>query len=130
MQNTVMASIEFYFRGERIAPEALIDLDECLRQENPTPAIYRTLASENRIGIHSHEFDVMILEDIVFSCPAGLACGFVHDGALDLTGLRCLWQQEKIISRLQPIARKHLGIENLDEHPAVKAALIEAFEAR
>ncbi|OIO67933.1 MAG: hypothetical protein COW19_02405 [Zetaproteobacteria bacterium CG12_big_fil_rev_8_21_14_0_65_55_1124] len=129
MENTVLASLEFYFKGNRYEPTAVIDLDVCLRHEEPIQHIYHTLASENGIGLYSYELDVMIMEPIIFSEPRGLAAGFLEDGALDIDGLQKAWQEEAIHRILQPIAHRHLGIENLDEHPALKAALIEAFQA-
>ncbi len=129
MHNTILASIEFYFRGERHTPWAVINLDACMKHEEPMQQIYHILAAENGIGHYSHEFDVMIMEEISFSEPSGLAVDFFAEGTLDTGGLREAWQQEKTNSTLQSIALKHLGIENLDEHPTLKAALIEAFQA-
>jgi len=129
MQNTVLANLEFYFKGIRHTPTAVIDLDACLRHDDPMQQIYHMLAAENGIGQHTYELDVMIMEPITFSEPRGLAGGFLHDGVLDIEGLQDAWQQEAIHKILQPIAHRHLGIKNLDEHPALKAALIEAFQA-
>jgi hypothetical protein len=129
METTVLANLEFYFKGIRHNPTAVIDLDACLRFENPMQQIYHSLATENGISQHSYEFDVMVMEPITFSDPRGLAARFLEDGALDIDGLQNAWQEEATHRILQPIAHKHLGIENLDEHPALKAALIEAFQA-
>jgi len=127
LPNTVLANTEFYFKGVRYAPSAVIDMDVCMRHAEPMVQIYQTLASENGIGLHSYEFDVMVMEAIEFTEPSGLVAGFLNDGALDLDGLHQAWQQQKIHNLLQPIAHRHMGIENLDDHPALKAALIEAY---
>lgn len=127
--NQVEASLIFYFKGVRHELHAIIDLDRCMRHEEPMAAIYEALAVENGIGRHSHEFDVMIMEPIRFSHAEGLVSDFIHDGALDLEAFYPAWLQQQTMKILQPIAARHLGIDNLDEHPALKAALIEAYQA-
>ncbi len=129
MQNTVLASIEFYFKGIRYAFSAVIDMDTCMRHGEPMRHIYQTLASENGISLHGYEFDVMEMENIEFSEPSGLVVDFFDHGVIDIDGLHDAWQREKIHSTLQAIASKHLGVDNLDENPALKAALLEAFQA-
>jgi len=129
MPNTILASIEFYFKGIRYDLSAVIDMDVCMHHHEPLEYIYHTLASENGIGLYSHELDVMIMEDIEFSNPTGLVASFFNEGELDINGFCAAWQQQKVVNTLQPIAKKHLKIDNLDEHPDVKAALIEAFQA-
>jgi len=122
--------MEFYFKGDRHDLSAIIDMDVCMRHHEPMQHIYHTLAAENGIGSHSYELDVMAMEPICFSEPRGLVADFICNGELDIEGFYKVWQQERISSVLQPIARKHLGIENLNEHPEVKAALFEAYEAK
>jgi len=129
LQNTVLASLEFYFKGVRHDLSAVIDMDACMRHDDAIQYIYHTLASENGIGLYSHELDVMIMEDIQLSNPTGMVADFFNEGELDIDGFYKAWQLQKVINTLQPIAKKHLGIDNLDEHPALKSALIEAFQA-
>jgi len=130
MHNTILASIEFYFKGIRHDLSAVIDMDACMRHDEEMQYIYHTLASENGIGLYSHELDVMILEDIEFSNPTGLVTDFFNEGELDIDGFGAAWKEQKVVNTLQPIAKKHLGIDKLDEHPDVKAALIAAFRAK
>ena len=130
MHNTILASIEFYFKGIRHDLSAVIDMDACMRHDESIQHIYHTLASENGIGLYSHELDVMIMEDIKFSDPTGLVADFFKEGELDIDGFCAAWEQQKVVNNLQPIAKKHLGIDDLNEHPDVKAALIEAFRAK
>jgi len=129
MKNTVLASLEFYFKGERIDACAFIDLDICLRQAEPLPYIYHAIAAENSIGLHTYEFDIMIMEPVSYSQPRGLAANFLNDGQLDFEGLHEAWEEERIDKVLQPIAEKHLGIARLEEHPELRAALIDAYLA-
>jgi len=129
MHNTVLASIEFCFRGETLHPSTHIDLDLCLRQAEPMQYVYRAAAADNGISLYSYEFDLMVMEPVRFSEPTGLATGFVADGRMDLDVLLKAWREEVIHRSLQPIAQRHLGIDDLDAHPALKAALIEAYQA-
>lgn len=129
MRNSVMATIEFSFKGVVHEAIAFIDLDLCLRHGEPMQYIYHAIAAENGIGSHTYEFDVMLMEPVVYSQPTGLAARFLHDGKLDFAGLEAAWQAEKIDDILKPIAQKHLGIDKLDEHPDIKAALVEAYLA-
>lgn len=130
MINTVLASIEFDFKGVRYNLSAIIDIDICMRHDEPMQYIYHMLAAENGIGLYTYELEVMAMEKIEFSEPSSLVSKFLNDGLLDLEGLHKAWQIEKTHSILQPIAQKHLGIETLNDHPELKAALIEAYEAR
>lgn len=129
MRNSVMVSIEFYFRGECIDACAAIDLDLCLRHSAPMHYVYHELAAQNGIGTHTYEFDVMVMEPVEFSQPTGLAGHYLADGKLDFEALHKAWQEEKINDILQPIALKHLGIAELEAHPDIRAALVEAYLA-
>jgi len=127
--NLVEACIEFSFKGEYYVLSAIIELDQCMRSEDTLPEIYRRLAAENGIGIHSHEFDMMIMEPLTFRHATGLAASFVHDGNFDIEGFRQAWLEQKVIETLKPIAKKYLDIDELDQHPHIKAALIAAYQA-
>jgi len=128
--NYVEVSLEFCFKGVCYSPTAVIDLDSCMHHQDLLPYIYSHLASENGIGIYSYEFDVMVMEEITFSSPSGLVAEYVSDGHLDIDGFKQAWLEENCIRILQPIASRHLGIENLNNHPDLKAALIAAYHAK
>ncbi|TLS67813.1 hypothetical protein FE236_08075 [Mariprofundus erugo] len=127
--NHIEVSIEFYFRGCCLTPTAVINLDECMRHEEPLEYIYKMLAAENGIGSYSHEFDVMVMEALSFHHASGLASRYLHDGHFDFDGFREAWLEESVVRVLQPIAEKYLGVSNLEEHPSLKRALIEAYQA-
>ncbi|MDX8406392.1 MAG: hypothetical protein R8K50_09635 [Mariprofundus sp.] len=128
--NHVEARVEFYFKGECFTPTAIINLDDCMRQDEPILHIFRLLAAENGIGSYSHEFDLMVEYDLTFDYPTGIAVDFISNNQLDLEGFRNAWLQQQTMQVLHPIAQTYLGIENLDEHPRVKAALLAAYQAR
>ncbi|PIP02010.1 MAG: hypothetical protein COW18_09545 [Zetaproteobacteria bacterium CG12_big_fil_rev_8_21_14_0_65_54_13] len=128
--NYVEVQVEFYFKGECFTPTAIINLDDCMRYEEPVLHIFRLLAAENGIGSYSHEFDVMIEGEPLFGCPTGIAVDYVRDNKLDLDGFREAWLEQSAMRLLQPIADRYLGITDLDEHPRLKAALLAAYQAR
>jgi len=127
--NAVEVSLEFSFKGQRHTLSSIIPLDACMRLEDPVAHMYSLLAVDNGIGIYSHEFDIMVMEALHFSNPIGLANGFVNNGRLDLEGYREAWLEQGVLKVLKPIARKHLGISDLDKHPDIMAALIAAYQA-
>ncbi len=127
--NLVEASVEFSFKGKIYALSAVIELDQCMRSEDPLPEIYRRLAAENGIGVHSYEFDMMIMEPLSFHHASGLAEAFVHDGNFDIEAFRKAWLEQQVIEILKPIAKQYLDIDDLDQHPRIKAALIAAYQA-
>lgn len=128
--NIIEVSIEFYFKGRRHNPSAVINLDECMHHQDLITHIYYTIASENGIGSHTYELDVMVMEPLHFDHAHGDVASFIHDHQFDIEGFRKMWMETNMVKILQPIARKHLGIDNLDEHPALKAALIETYQAK
>ncbi|MDQ6993253.1 MAG: hypothetical protein Q9M31_07225 [Mariprofundus sp.] len=130
--NRVEAQVDFYFKGVRFTPSAIVNLDECMRYENPILYIFKILASENGIGSYSHEFDVMLMEEeeVNFNYPTGLAIDYVHNNRLDMDGFRRAWLKQCTMRVLQPIAKTYLGITELNDHPQLKAALIAAYESK
>jgi len=127
--NVVEAGVEFSFKGQYYVLSAIIELDQCMRAAEPLVEIYRQLAAENGIGIHSHEFDMMIMEPLTFRHATGLAADYLHDGKFDIEDFRRAWLEQQVIETLRPIARQYLNIDDLDQHPRIKAALIAAYQA-
>ena len=130
MKKSVLASLQFSFKGEVIEACAFIDLDVCLRQPEPVYYIYHAIAAENSIGLHTSEFDVMIMAPVEFSQPTVFAPNALKDGKLDFGAPPKAWEEERIAGVLQPMAKKHLSIDKLSEHPDLRAALIAAYLAR
>ena len=44
MKNSVVASVEFYFKGERFAPSLEIDLDRLMQQEGGVERLHQAIA--------------------------------------------------------------------------------------
>ncbi|ATX81758.1 hypothetical protein Ga0123462_0889 [Mariprofundus ferrinatatus] len=129
MKSTVIATIEFSFKGETVTPSTRVDLDPVMRNHNHLEVIYDKIAASIGLDSYSYQYDVLTMEEIVFSDPEGPVSAFVHNGKLDIDGFRDVWLEENITDAVRPIAKKYLKIDNLNEHIELKHALIESYRA-
>ena len=131
MKNSIDASIEFHFKGERYSPSMTIDLDQFMstphENHDRLAAIYLLLASGNNIDTYSYQYEIMLAGTIQFSNATGIASDYLCDGNFDLAGMETALNEQKIIGELQIIAKKYLSIEDLTEQPDLKTALIAAY---
>ncbi len=128
-EQSVTASLQFDFRGETFRPSIRVDIDRMMQREGDISTLYDMLAASIGMDRYRHEYDVMILEPIRFSDPVGLIANFIHDGALDFDAFADAWQQQRVLGLLRPIAAARFGIEDLDQHPALRDALLESYRA-
>ena len=126
MNNTIVATIPFDFKGKHHTPSAKIDLDNLIESGQELTSIYSAVATQNKIGAYSYEYEVLMSSDIIFSQPEGLAKHFFDDTDFDLNRFREEYHDQKVLHRLESIAREHLQIDNLEQNPALKRALLEA----
>lgn len=128
MNNSIEAGVEFSYQGEHYLYTTVLDLEHLLRQHEALPSIHVTLARQHGVDTYSYLYEVMQEEEIVFSNPQGLAADYVINGEFDLAALEANWQTVKAGLLLQPIAAQQLGISDLEQHPALKNALIAAYQ--
>ncbi|MCU7877932.1 MAG: hypothetical protein KZQ84_14225 [Candidatus Thiodiazotropha sp. (ex Lucinoma borealis)] len=128
MKNSIDVSTTFSFKGEVHTPLATIDLDDCMATNGALPPIHTLLAKLNNIDTYSYQFEVMELADIHYSNARGLATQYLKDGLFNSTGFEVAWQEDQITRLLQPIAINILGIEDLNDHTDLKAALLQAYK--
>ncbi len=129
MKNSIDAHVEFSFKGESYAPFATINLDEVLEHQGPLPPIHALLAEKNGIDTYSYLYEVMEQAEIVFDNPQGLAAEFLTNGTFDAEAFAARWQENQLLGRLQTIAAREMGIDDLAQHVPLKNALIEAYRA-
>ncbi len=129
MDNSIKASLSFYFKGEHFEPSAVIDLDRYFQLQKDMGFIYDMLAKSMGLDEYRHEYDVMRCEDISFSDATGIAADFVCDGRLDWDRLEKAWQEQQDFMVLTPIANKFFNVENLKDDPKLAAALLAAYRA-
>ncbi len=127
MSSNIVATIPFDFKGVHHTPSVKIDLDEFIESAQELANIYSVVASQNQIGLYSYEYEVLMSSDIIFSQPEGIAQQFFNEGDFDLDRFRQEYQQQKVLHSLQSIAKKHLQIDNLEQNPELKRALLEAY---
>ncbi len=128
MKSQITASIEFYFKGEKFVFSSDINIEDWLRDHQcEIEALYDIIATQNGLDCYRHEYDVMVMEPIKFSHATGLAAQHMHDNVFDTDSFLAVRKQQVTASILQSIAKRHLDIESLEEHPKLEAALLDAY---
>lgn len=127
MKNSIDVYVEFSFKGETHASAATIDLDYFMEQGESLPAMHRVLAEKNGIDTYSYLYEVMEQSDIRFHNPQGKAVDFLYEGFFDKAGYEEWWRDNRIVVLLQQIARRELGIDDLERHHELKNALVKAY---
>lgn len=129
MKNSVVASVIFYFKGEKHAPSMVIDLDELMERDGGLKNLHHSIAVANNIDSHSYEYEMMMADDILFEQPEGMAVEYLNDGQFDMDGFKAKWGEQQVVEAVRPIAESCVGITDLDGKPKLKAALIAAYLA-
>jgi hypothetical protein len=127
MPNSIDARVEFSFKGEDYLCSATLDLDELLQQHDDLPVIHELLAQKHGIDTYSYLFEVMLVADIEFSNPQGLALRYMKDGEFDFVALDDDWTRNKALMQVRLIAAAEAGITDLEQHPALQRALLTAY---
>ncbi len=127
MKNTIIAYIEFSFKGKKLTPSATIDLDEIMQQDGTLDSIYSTLAKSNNIDVYSYEYEIMQSVDVTYKDAQGLAKKHLTNGAFSFENFKDNWHYHKAIVLLNDIAQKHLNIDDIEQHEDIKNALLEAY---
>lgn len=127
MKNCIEAHVEFSFKGETYSLNSTIDLDNFFDHRDTLPDIHALLAQEHGIDTYSYLYEVMLDEEIEFRNAQGIAANFLLDGHFDHQAFMANWQSRKDLALLQPIATRELGIADLDQHEALKNALLHAY---
>ena len=128
MSNKVTASILFSFKGQTLTPSVELDLDQQMQAGGKLPDLYPLIARANGYDMYSYEYEMMQAEEIQFSQPEGLIADFIQDGKLDIEAFESAWHTQQILDKLQRIASEHLNIDDLQQHPDVQTALLEAYK--
>ncbi len=128
MKNSVTATIEFYFKGEKFSPSIRIDLNEHCQLNNGFPNLHALIASNNQIDHYSYEYEMMQAEIIKYSKADGLVADYIVNGELNIDNFITAWQEYQILKKLVLIAETHMDINNLEQHPALQNALLAAYK--
>ena len=126
-ENCIGVSVEFSFKGENYHYATVVDLDQLLRQHDEMPSIHEILAKKYQVDSYSYLYEVMLEAELEFRDPHGLAVNYLTEGKFDLPSLATNWPEAKALILLQPVVKEELGITDLNLHPALRRALIEAY---
>ena len=69
----------------------------------------------------------MQVEEMIFSNAQGLVAAYVHDGKFDIEAFTDVWIENRLFEEPQKIAHLNLAVNNLQNQPDLKRALLEAY---
>ncbi len=127
MKNTIQVSVKFSFKGENFSPSTIIDLDALSLEAKELSDLHNVLAKQNGIDTYSYAFEVMEQSELCYSNATGLACDCLEDGYFDLQRYIQLRDDMNVHIQLGKIAKDTLDIEDISSEPAIKEALLQAF---
>jgi len=127
MKSSIDAHIEFSFKGEAYSLTSNINLDQLMEQGLSLSGLHAILAKEHGIDTYSYLFEVVQDTEIELGNAQGIAAPHLNNGNFDFDGFAAAWQEQKVLSLLQPVAMNVLGITDLNQHSELKNALIQAY---
>ena len=128
MSSSIEARLEFSFKGEVHTLEYRIELDELFTYCGSQPRAHELLAKKHGIDTYSYLYEVMQEEPIEFSNPQGAASDFMNDGQFDQQAFIAGWPAHCVLDQLKAIASSELSIDDLNQHQALKRALLLAYQ--
>lgn len=127
MKSIVTVSIHFSFKGERHSPSLTVEFDEHVLSKDNLSHLYQDLARANNYDLYSYEYEMMQAEPLVFSEAKGLVADHIEEGILDFDTFKVAFHNYKTLSQLQDLAKSQLQIDDLQQHPKIMNALLEAY---
>jgi DNA-binding transcriptional regulator YhcF (GntR family) len=115
MSNHITASVEFYYKGEKLTATIELDLDQHMQAAGQLPNLYPILAKALNLDLYSYEYEMMQSEDIVFNNAKGLAVEHLSEGLFDFESFDAAWTENTLLEKLQEIAQRHLSIDDLHQ---------------
>ncbi len=128
MSNHITASVEFYYKGDKLSATIELDLDQHMQATGQLPELYPLLAKALNLDLYSYEYEMMQAEVIFFNNAKGLVAEHLDEGLLDIAAFETAWIENTLLEKLQEIAQRHLSIDDLQQQPDVKNALLEACQ--
>jgi len=133
-KNSVSASIEFHYRGELYSASLTVDLDQLMENktsESPEilSSLHHLLATKMGIDKYSYHFEMLLGEEICFDNAQGIVTDYLQETRFDISGFEAAWHEDKMLDQLQSIATRLLDVDDIEQQPALKNALLEAYQA-
>lgn len=127
MSDRITAFVTFYFKGNEISASIEMDLNDYMQVSGKLPGLYPLLARSINIDLYSYEYEMMQAEQVRFRAAQGLVVDYLCDEVLDVTGFEQAWKERQVLMQLQLIARDRIGLDDLDQNPDLKEALLDAW---
>ncbi len=128
MKNQITAKVEFSYKGEVFSPSTIINLNNTMEEQDLLSSIHRKIAQENEIDTYSYLYEVMEQAEIIFINAQGLAIEFLSDNDFDFLAFQGALRETRHDQMCQKIAATEMGVDDLDQYPGLRNALIKAFE--
>ena len=126
-KNQISASVEFYFKGEKIIASVELDLGLVMETNQELPNFYPLLASSIKLDIYSYEYEMMQTQEIHYSHAKGVAKDYLQDDFFDFEAFKSTWISNQVNLKLSDIALRLLSIDALDQESDLNQALLEAY---
>jgi len=126
MKNLITASVEFYFKGEKISASLDLDLDPIIHSNQTLPNFYPLLASSLNLDIYSYEYEMMQSEEISFSSTNSIVKKEIVDGKFDFLNYKRKRDALQFEENIQNILNHYFTPEELNQNSKIKSALIAA----
>ncbi|MFH2139248.1 MAG: hypothetical protein ABII63_00470 [Pseudomonadota bacterium] len=127
MSNSIDAYIEFSFKGEDYELHSTLDLDQQLERHMSLESMHHVLAVEHGIDTYSYLFEVMQVTEIQYDNPQGRAVEYLQDGEFNFEAYAEENTTDALLAPLQAIALREMGVEDLEQQPNLKQALLRAY---
>ncbi len=127
-KNTIDACVAFDFKGQHHELCIDLDLDQMMERANALPSLYPLIARHNHIDTYSYEYEIMQAEEIQIRNASGIVVDFVHGGRLDVAAFENCWRESRVLTALSEVAKRTMNVADLDQQPALKAALLAAYQ--
>jgi len=122
MKHSVTIGVEFCFKGEVFSPCITIDLDAHFQAQKDIDYIYDQLGKSIGLDVYRHEYDVMVMQDLLCKKATGIAAQYVSGDQIDWQNLEEAWQKVFDLEVLKPIANKFFNVEPLANEPKLAAS--------
>ena len=129
MKNSITATINFDFKGQRYSPSLVIDLDSHMQSIGKLPDFHGLIAAANNIGIYSYEYEMLLAEDIKFTDAQGMIKDYIVDGVLDTERFETVWLEHQALQIINTIVNKNMALDDLQQHPEFIKTLLEVYKS-
>jgi len=127
MGDRIRLTVRYSFRGETHQPTVSLDLDRLMREQGCLPDFLPMLAQANDMNLYGYEYEVLPYGEFLWSEAEGLAADCLDADGFDTTAFERRWMEREQLRKLAGIARRHLGVESLEQKPQLQQALLEAY---